>query len=216
MNSEGLKLDKQRHLQPVWGLGDDVRDGDLIAFLEETAGIPAGEVAGWDLIVHSVEPPAYLGRDEELVAGPRMDNLLSVHAGTAALAAVAANPAGLSHIPVLAAFDHEENGSRPTPAPTARCSAACWSARCSRAEGRTRTGRAPSPAPSASPPTPATPSTPTTRSGTTRRTTRASTAAPSSRSTSTTATRRRFQAGAPGERRGAAPVPRGGGRVRRR
>ncbi|MGW5210499.1 M18 family aminopeptidase [Streptomyces sp. NPDC004051] len=115
VNSDGLKLDKQRHMQPVWGLGEDVRDGDLIAFLEETAGIPSGEVTGWDLMVHSVEPPAYLGRDKELLAGPRMDNLLSVHAGTAALAAVAtagAGGGGLSCIPVLAAFDHEENGSQ--------------------------------------------------------------------------------------------------------
>ncbi|MET8448823.1 M18 family aminopeptidase [Streptomyces sp. NPDC005209] len=112
VSSEGLKLDKQRHLQPVWGLGDDVRDGDLIAFLEEEFGLPAGEVTGWDLMVHSVEPPAYLGRDKELVAGPRMDNLLSVHAGTAALAAVATSGAELPYIPVLAAFDHEENGSQ--------------------------------------------------------------------------------------------------------
>lgn len=112
VNTDGLKLDKQRHLQPVWGLGGDVRDGDLIAFLEEESGLAAGEVAGWDLMVHSVEPPAYLGRDEELLAGPRMDNLLSVHAGTAALAAVATSGAGLPYIPVLAAFDHEENGSQ--------------------------------------------------------------------------------------------------------
>ncbi|WP_221348416.1 M18 family aminopeptidase [Streptomyces beigongshangae] len=110
--SEGLKLDKQRHLQPVWGLGDDVRDGDLIRFLEQEAGIPEGETTGWDLMVHSVEPPAYLGRDGELVAGPRMDNLLSVHAGTAALAAVATAGDPLPYIPVLAAFDHEENGSQ--------------------------------------------------------------------------------------------------------
>lgn len=112
VNSDGLKLDKQRHMQPVWGLGEDVRDGDLIAFLEETAGLPDGSVAGWDLMVHPVEPPAYLGRERELVAGPRMDNLLSVHAGTAALAAVAGHGSGLSYIPVLAAFDHEENGSQ--------------------------------------------------------------------------------------------------------
>ncbi|MFJ3667872.1 M18 family aminopeptidase [Streptomyces sp. NPDC090106] len=111
VSADGLKLDKQRHLQPVWGLGSDVRDGDLIAFLEEESGIAAGEVTGWDLMVHSVEPPAYLGRDQELVAGPRMDNLLSVHAGVAALAAVSAET-GLSYIPVLAAFDHEENGSQ--------------------------------------------------------------------------------------------------------
>ncbi|MFG2263159.1 M18 family aminopeptidase [Streptomyces sp. NPDC048720] len=112
VNSEGLKLDKQRHLQPVWGLGDAPRDGELIAFLEQEAGLAAGSVAGWDLMVHPVEAPAYLGRDRELVAGPRMDNLLSVHAGTAALAAAASSGAALGHIPVLAAFDHEENGSQ--------------------------------------------------------------------------------------------------------
>ncbi|MDN3023614.1 M18 family aminopeptidase [Streptomyces sp. S.PB5] len=111
ISAEGLKLDKQRHLQPIWGLADHVREGDLIAFLEEENGLAAGEVTGWDLMVHSVEPPAYLGRDEELVAGPRMDNLLSVHAGIAALAAVSATP-DLPYIPVLAAFDHEENGSQ--------------------------------------------------------------------------------------------------------
>jgi aspartyl aminopeptidase len=110
VSAEGLKLDKQRHLQPIWGLGNDVRDGDLISFLEEESGIGAGEVTGWDLMTHSVEPPAYLGRDNDLVAGPRMDNLLSVHAGVAALAALAGRD--LPYIPVLAAFDHEENGSQ--------------------------------------------------------------------------------------------------------
>ncbi|OQQ17348.1 M18 family aminopeptidase [Streptomyces sp. M41(2017)] len=111
VSTDGLKLDKQRHLQPIWGLGDP-REGDLIAFLEDEAGLPAGEVTGWDLMTHSVERPAYLGRDKELLAGPRMDNLLSVHAGTAGLAAVATTDTGLSYIPVLAAFDHEENGSQ--------------------------------------------------------------------------------------------------------
>jgi aspartyl aminopeptidase len=110
VTAEGLKLDKQRHLQPVWGLGHGIRDGDLIAFLEEESGLGAGEVAGWDLMVHAVEPAAYLGRDRELVAGPRMDNLLSVHAGVSALAAVSGGE--LPCIPVLAAFDHEENGSQ--------------------------------------------------------------------------------------------------------
>ncbi|WP_033320397.1 M18 family aminopeptidase [Streptomyces yerevanensis] len=112
VTSEGLKLDKQRHLQPIWGLGNDVRDGDLIRFLEQESGLAEGEVTGWDLMTHSIEPPSYLGRDKELVAGPRMDNLLSVHAGTAALAAVATCDSALPYIPVLAAFDHEENGSQ--------------------------------------------------------------------------------------------------------
>ncbi|MFI1394389.1 M18 family aminopeptidase [Streptomyces sp. NPDC020681] len=108
---KGLQLDKQKHMQPIWGLGDVVHEGDLISFLEEETGLPAGEVSGWDLMTHSVEAPAYLGRDRELLAGPRMDNLLSVHSCTAALAAVSAS-GDLPYIPVLAAFDHEENGSQ--------------------------------------------------------------------------------------------------------
>ena len=41
VNTDGLKLDKQRHLQPVWGLGD-AREGDLIRFLEEESGLRRG------------------------------------------------------------------------------------------------------------------------------------------------------------------------------
>ncbi|MDJ1131570.1 M18 family aminopeptidase [Streptomyces iconiensis] len=109
--NDGLKLDRQRHMTPVWGLGEP-REGDLLRFLAGEAGIAADDITGWDLMAHSVEPPSYLGRDHELVAGPRMDNLLSVHAGAAALAAVAESGSEPSVIPVLAAFDHEENGSQ--------------------------------------------------------------------------------------------------------
>ncbi|WP_418958133.1 M18 family aminopeptidase [Streptomyces tritici] len=107
--NEGMKLERQRHMQPIWGLGD-AHDGDLLAFVAEEAGVDAEDVAGWDLMVTATEAPAYLGRDRELLAGPRMDNLISVHACTAALAAVAGRE-DLPYIPVLAAFDHEENGS---------------------------------------------------------------------------------------------------------
>ncbi|MFG2757755.1 M18 family aminopeptidase [Streptomyces wuyuanensis] len=108
---KGLQLDKQKHMQPVWGLGGTVREGDLISFLEDENGLAPGEVTGWDLMTHALEAPAFLGRDRELVAGPRMDNLLSVHAGTAALTTVSGRD-DLAYIPVLAAFDHEENGSQ--------------------------------------------------------------------------------------------------------
>ncbi|GGY09988.1 M18 family aminopeptidase [Streptomyces hiroshimensis] len=110
VNQDGLKLDKQRHMTPIWGLGEP-SEGDLIRFVAEETEVAAEDITGWDLMVHSVEPPAYLGRDQELLAGPRMDNLLSVHAGTAALTA-AIGSEGLPFIPVLAAFDHEENGSQ--------------------------------------------------------------------------------------------------------
>ncbi|KAB8158365.1 M18 family aminopeptidase [Streptomyces sp. 3MP-14] len=107
--NDGLKLDRQRHMTPIWGIGRP-REGELIEFLAAEAGVAHGEVLGFDLMAHSVEPPAYLGRDRELLAAPRLDNLLSVHAAVAALASVAGQR--LDHIPVVAAFDHEENGSQ--------------------------------------------------------------------------------------------------------
>ncbi|MFD8572398.1 M18 family aminopeptidase [Streptomyces sp. NPDC057694] len=111
VNVDGLKLDKQRHMQPIWGLGSDVDEGDLLSFIEDEYSLERGSITGWDLMPYAIEAPAYLGRDKELLAGPRMDNLLSVHACTAALAEVSKQEE-LPYIPVLAAFDHEENGSQ--------------------------------------------------------------------------------------------------------
>ncbi|MDH6137356.1 aspartyl aminopeptidase [Kitasatospora sp. MAA4] len=109
--NDGLKLDKQRHLTPIWGIGQ-VDEGSLISYVAERAGVDASDVAGWDLMTHDVQAPSYLGKDRDLLAAPRLDNLLSVHAATAALAAaVTAGGAKLPYIPVLAAFDHEETGS---------------------------------------------------------------------------------------------------------
>src|SRR4051794_2352872 len=50
VNENGLVLDRQRHTQPIWGLGD-VDEGDLICFVAEEAGVGAAEVVGWDLMV---------------------------------------------------------------------------------------------------------------------------------------------------------------------
>ena len=110
--NDGMTLDKQRHLTPVWGLGRPT-EGALIDYVARSADLDPDAVVGWDLMTHDVQPPSYLGRDRELLAAPRLDNLLSVHAASAALAAVASAPgaAELPYLPVIAAFDHEENGS---------------------------------------------------------------------------------------------------------
>lgn len=106
--NQGLTLDAQQHLLPIWGLGDPA-EGELISFLADEVGVDAGEVAAHDLVVHDLTPPARLGRRQELLAASRLDNLASVHAGlTALLAAVATEP---EVIPVFVGFDHEEIGS---------------------------------------------------------------------------------------------------------
>nr|WP_188521798.1 M18 family aminopeptidase [Isoptericola cucumis] len=110
--NDGLALDKQRHTQPVFGLGD-VADADVLAALAATAddgaGVDAADVLGYDVVVADTQAPRAFGAGEALWASGRLDNLLSTHAALTAL--LGADPAELTGIGVLAAFDHEEIGS---------------------------------------------------------------------------------------------------------
>ncbi|XPP27750.1 MAG: M18 family aminopeptidase [Leucobacter sp.] len=102
--NEGLRLDRQRHTQPVIG----VAEGSVLGLLAEAAGVPESEIAGADVRLADTQAPARLGTRGELYASPRLDNLSSVFAGLLAL--LEAEPAP-GTVAMLAAFDHEELGS---------------------------------------------------------------------------------------------------------
>lgn len=123
VNTEGLTLNPQQHLNPVIGVGD-LADTDVIAHLAGLAGRAGKHVAGYDIVVADTAAPQVFGLDGRLFASGRLDNLSSVHAGLVALLAVAAvgpsgaastsAPSGATAAPaiaVFAAFDHEEVGS---------------------------------------------------------------------------------------------------------
>lgn len=105
--NEGLVLDPQRHLTPVFGVGDVTR-ADLVGHLAGLAGLAGADVAGYDLLTADTAAPARFGQDHSLFAAGRLDNLVSVHAGLRALIDA---PEDAGHVKVLAAFDHEELGS---------------------------------------------------------------------------------------------------------
>ena len=102
---DGLKLDRQQHLAPIWGLGTS-EEGDFVAFLAKELGVEAGAVASYDIMAHDLTPSALLGRDDELYAAPRIDNLASCHAAVSALMATEVTNG------VIVLFDHEEIGSQ--------------------------------------------------------------------------------------------------------
>ncbi|MDO5049243.1 MAG: M18 family aminopeptidase [Actinomycetaceae bacterium] len=112
INKDGLKLDRQKHMQPVWMLGDGQTIFDHLAQL---AGLDsADQIAGHDLVSYATEKPARFGVNEEFFAAGRQDNLSSVHAGLVAMEKLAGREDGLANtrdIAVFAAFDHEEVGS---------------------------------------------------------------------------------------------------------
>lgn len=111
--NDGLTLDKQRHMNPVWGLGNPA-DFDLLKVLAGAvpdASVDPAQIGGYDVVIADTQAPAVFGGSGEFFASGRLDNLSSTHAGLVALIAHASSvPAG-SPIAVLAAFDHEEIGS---------------------------------------------------------------------------------------------------------
>ncbi|GAA1424445.1 M18 family aminopeptidase [Agrococcus citreus] len=112
--NDGLKLDKQAHTQPVWGLGVP-ESADLLAEVAASAtvdGAPVdpARIRGFDLVTADAARGAVFGKDDAFFAAGRLDDLASVHAGAVALTAAAEGFDG-DHIPVLAVFDHEEIGS---------------------------------------------------------------------------------------------------------
>ncbi|MCG5431298.1 M18 family aminopeptidase [Mycobacterium sp. MYCO198283] len=100
-----LTLDPQRHVNAVWATGDGA--GRFVDHVADTAGVPAGDVLGFDLMTHDTAPSRIVGADGGMLSAPRLDNQATCYAGMAAL--LGAQPG--ASVPVLALFDHEEVGS---------------------------------------------------------------------------------------------------------
>ncbi|MCT1775962.1 M18 family aminopeptidase [Brachybacterium sp. p3-SID957] len=114
VNAEGLKLDPQRNMQPILGIGPV----DVLEILAERAGdatgrsVSPGEIVGFDVVTVDAHEPALFGANEEFLASARLDNLSSVHAEVQALITIASAPRSAdAPIALMVANDHEEVGS---------------------------------------------------------------------------------------------------------
>ena len=117
VNRDGLRLNPQLHLTPVWGTGA-VEAGEFAAFLaDELSGsdgdVDGADIAAWDVMLHDLTPPARLGRHGDLLASARLDNLVSCWAALESISAVAGSTVGPAEavVPVVCLYDHEEVGS---------------------------------------------------------------------------------------------------------
>jgi len=107
VSTEGLRLDPQQHMIPVWGL-DDADNRPFAHWLGDVMGVSPDRILSWDLMAHDLTGPARIGRDRSLFASSRIDNLLSCHSAITALVECVQQP---QTIPVVCLFDHEEVGS---------------------------------------------------------------------------------------------------------
>jgi len=115
--NEALALNPQQHLTPLWGISTE--PGDFRGYLAAAAGVDVADVLSWDVMTHDLQPSRRIGRDLDLIAAPRLDNLATSYAGVQALVDAVNRPASWGPssasrppIPVLALFDHEEVGSQ--------------------------------------------------------------------------------------------------------
>lgn len=106
--SEGLRLDRQEHMTPVWGLSDDGGASGLAEHLAAELGVDASAVTDWDLSLVDLQPSSLLGAGDELLSAPRLDNLCSVFGAVEALLALRWSGGGPAAILL---YDHEEVGS---------------------------------------------------------------------------------------------------------
>lgn len=113
VNSDGLKLNAQKHLQPIWNVDDE--DADILEAVAQRAGMQSkSDLAASELFLVPTEPPARFGVEQEFLAAGRQDNLSSSFAGLSALIGTFAshgNGGPSTRVSVLALFDHEEVGS---------------------------------------------------------------------------------------------------------
>lgn len=112
INDEGLKLNPQTHLAPIWDL-DTARGSDatFLATVSDAAGAAPDDVLAWDVMVHDLTPSRRTGRNGVFLSAPRLDNLCSSFAAVRALLEVAAIATAPAVVPLVCLYDHEEVGS---------------------------------------------------------------------------------------------------------
>ena len=122
--NEGLVLNPQQHLTPLWGVSTE--PADFRSYLAAAVGAETSDVLAWDVMTHDLQPSRRIGRELDLIAAPRLDNLATSYAGVRALidatqsmahggpsrASGESTASSDPSTPVLVLFDHEEVGSQ--------------------------------------------------------------------------------------------------------
>src|SRR5882757_1218029 len=62
---KSLTLDPQRHVNAVWGVGDEV--SSFVGYVAERAGVAPADVLAADLMTHDLTPSSVIGADASLV-----------------------------------------------------------------------------------------------------------------------------------------------------
>ncbi len=113
IREKGLNLDPQKHLTPLWAVGEaspTVAEYVADQISSEGEALSPNAIVSWDLMAFDTQRPALVGLEQDLLASARIDNLLSSFCAVEALGALESQDVGPG-VPVLVLYDHEEIGS---------------------------------------------------------------------------------------------------------
>jgi aspartyl aminopeptidase len=110
IRADGLKLDAQQHMVPIWSIGDP-EPGGFGRFLAAELGVPEHDILSYEIVTYDLQGGTLAGVSEEFVSSGRQDDLVCSHACISALCAVADQPPS-PHVSAVVLFDNEEIGSR--------------------------------------------------------------------------------------------------------
>ncbi len=108
VNQAGLVVNPQQHLLPLWAPDGDP---DVLEAVATAADAEVEDLLAWDLMLFDVQPAALNGPGDELLAGGRLDNLVSCFVAVEALAVADGGTKNATTIPLVCLYDHEEVGS---------------------------------------------------------------------------------------------------------
>jgi aspartyl aminopeptidase len=112
VREQGLKLNPQTHMAPIYGLASGPKLEALLVEAITKSGamtIEPRDIAGHELMAYDTQRAEFGGANGEFIFSARLDNLASCHAATSALTSGAAKTAATR---VVVLYDHEEVGSR--------------------------------------------------------------------------------------------------------
>ena len=112
LRADGLRLDPQQHVVPIWSLGDP-EPGGFARFLAAELAVSPEDVLSHEVVTYDLAGGTLAGAGEEFVSSGRQDDLTCAHACLSALCAVAGQPSA-EHVSAVVLFDNEEIGSQST------------------------------------------------------------------------------------------------------
>jgi aspartyl aminopeptidase len=107
-HKKGLQFNTQEHLVPIFGLNEKGIDTSTFTELLRHQ-LTFNQLLDFDLFLVPLEKPRFIGREGDMIASYRLDNLASSHAALIAVANVKDPPE--KTLPIVLFWDHEEIGS---------------------------------------------------------------------------------------------------------